>query len=100
MRKLTCHCGAIEIEINLKDGLTNLKRCNCSMCKRKGAILKNINKEDLKIIKGEDKLNSYQFLKNYEYPQIEFNKISKKVNNPTINNKFLIERIKSLFNYC
>ena len=49
MRKLTCHCGAIEIEINLKDGLTNLKRCNCSMCKRKGAILKNINKEDLKI---------------------------------------------------
>ena len=21
MRKLTCHCGAIEIEINLKDGL-------------------------------------------------------------------------------
>ena len=25
MRKLTCHCGAIEIEINLKDGLTNLK---------------------------------------------------------------------------
>ena len=61
MRKLTCHCGAIEIEINLKDGLTNLKRCNCSMCKRKGAILKNINKEDLKIVKGEDKLNSYQF---------------------------------------
>ena len=52
MRKLTCHCGAIEIEINLKDGLTNLKRCNCSMCKRKGVILKNINKEDLKIIKG------------------------------------------------
>ena len=26
-----------------------------------GIKLKNINKEDLKIIKGEDKLNSYQF---------------------------------------
>ena len=59
--KLNCHCGAVEIEVNLKDGLTNLKRCNCSMCKRKGAIIKNINKEDLKIIKGEDKLNVYQF---------------------------------------
>ena len=61
MKKLICHCGAVEIEVNLKDGLTNLKRCNCSMCKRKGAIIKNINKEDLKIIKGEDKLNVYQF---------------------------------------
>ena len=61
MKKLTCHCGAVEIQVNLKDGLTNLKRCNCSMCKRKGAILKNVSKEDLKIIKGEDKLNVYQF---------------------------------------
>ena len=25
MKKLTCHCGQIEIEVNLRDGLTNLK---------------------------------------------------------------------------
>ena len=42
-----------------KDGLTNLKDA-IVRCKRKGAF-KNINKKDLKIIKGKDKLNSYQF---------------------------------------
>ena len=31
------------------------------MCKRKGTIVATINKEDLKIIKGEDKIKTYQF---------------------------------------
>ena len=61
MKKLICHCGAVEIEVNLKDGLTNLKRCNCSMCKRKGAIMSMVKNEDFKIVKGEDKLKLYQF---------------------------------------
>ena len=38
------------------------------------------------------KTECYQFLKKYEYPEIEFHKISKHVNNPTNNNKSLIER--------
>ena len=59
--KLNCHCGAVEIEVNLKDGLTNLKRCNCSMCKRKGTMVATIDKKDLKIVKGEDKIKIYQF---------------------------------------
>ena len=35
MKKLTCHCGAVEIQVNLNDDIDKLKRCNCSMCKRK-----------------------------------------------------------------
>ena len=59
VKKLSCHCGSVEIEVHLKDGLTYLKRCNCSMCKRKGAIIKNVNKEDLKILEEKiDKLQS------------------------------------------
>ena len=61
MKKLVCHCGAVEAEINASQELEKIMRCNCSMCKRKGVILKNINKKDLKIIKGKDKLNVYQF---------------------------------------
>ena len=38
------------------------------------------------------KTESYQFLKKYESPEIEFHKISKNVNNPTNNNKSLIQR--------
>ena len=34
---------------------------NCSMCKRKGAMVTTVNKEDLKIVKGENKIKTYQF---------------------------------------
>ena len=61
MRKLTCHCGEIEIEINIKKNFEDLYRCNCSMCIRKGAITAIVNKEDLKVVKGMDKLKCYQF---------------------------------------
>ena len=61
MKTLTCHCGAIEIEVNLQEEIDKLMRCNCSMCKRKGTMVTTINKEDLKIVKGEDKIKIYQF---------------------------------------
>ena len=61
MKTLTCHCGAVKIQVNLKKEIDKLMRCNCSMCKRKGAMVTTINKEDLKIVKGEDKIKIYQF---------------------------------------
>jgi hypothetical protein len=61
MKKLTCHCGEVEIQINLRDNIDKLMRCNCSMCKRKGTMVTTINKEDLKIIKGKDMIKTYQF---------------------------------------
>ena len=61
MKKLTCHCGAIEAEIKVSDKLEKILRCNCSICKRKGAIMSIVKNEDFKITKGEDKLSFYQF---------------------------------------
>ena len=61
MKTLTCHCGAVEIQVNLKKEIDKLMRCNCSMCKRKGTMVTIIDKKDLKIIKGEDKIKIYQF---------------------------------------
>ena len=61
MRKLKCHCGEVEAEINVLDNLEKVLKCNCSICKRKGAIMSMINNEDFKIVKGEDKLKLYQF---------------------------------------
>ncbi len=61
MKKLKCHCGAVVAEVNLEKKIDKLMRCNCSMCKRKGTIYKIIKKEDLKIIKGETKIKTYQF---------------------------------------
>ena len=61
MKKLNCHCRAVEAEINISDKLEKALRCNCSICKRKGSIMSMVKNEDFKIIKGEDKLKLYQF---------------------------------------
>ena len=60
MRKLKCHCGLIEAEINI-DNLNKILRCNCSLCKRKGSIMSMVKNEDFKVVKGEENLRLYQF---------------------------------------
>ena len=55
MKKLTCHCGEVEMEIKLSEGgFEKLIRCNCSLCKRKGYIMTMIGPDDLKIIKEKE----------------------------------------------
>ena len=49
MKKLTCHCGAIEIKIKLNEKSNDYYRCNCSICKRKGSITTIVDKKDLEI---------------------------------------------------
>ena len=61
MKKLSCHCGAVQAEINIKGDLEKIIRCNCSICKKKGAIMSIVNNEGFKIIRGLDKLKLYQF---------------------------------------
>ena len=61
MLKLKCHCGEIEAEINTSSNLSKIMRCNCSICKRKGAVMSMVKNEDFKIIKGASKLKLYQY---------------------------------------
>ena len=61
MIKLRCHCGQVEAEINIHTDPEKYIRCNCSICKRKGAVMSMVKNEDFKITKGQDKLNLYQF---------------------------------------
>ena len=61
MKKLRCHCGLIEAEIGLSGTIEKFLKCNCSICKRKGAVMSMVKNEDFKITKGKDKLRIYQF---------------------------------------
>jgi hypothetical protein len=61
MKKLTCHCKQVEAEINIIGNLEKVLKCNCSICKRKGAIMSMVKNEDFKITKGYKKLKLYQF---------------------------------------
>ncbi len=60
MKKLKCHCGKIEAEINIEN-FEKIIRCNCSLCKRKGALMAMVKNQDFKITKGLDMLKIYQF---------------------------------------
>jgi hypothetical protein len=59
--KGTCHCGAVEFEVALPNGLEDLRRCNCSLCRRKGAIMASVSVEGLRVTRGEDMLTLYQW---------------------------------------
>lgn len=59
--KSTCHCGAVELELLMPNGIENPRRCDCSMCSRRGAIMASVELANLKVVKGEDKLALYQF---------------------------------------
>ena len=62
MKKLTCHCGGVEAEVNVPDeGFKKIMRCNCSLCKRKGYIIGFVGQDDLKILKGKNLLKLYQY---------------------------------------
>lgn len=57
----SCHCGAVQIELSLPNGLEKPRRCTCSMCRMRGAIAVSVPLEGLRITKGADKLTLYQF---------------------------------------
>jgi hypothetical protein len=59
--RASCHCGAVVLELDLPDGVVDPRRCNCSMCRRKGAIVAAVPLAGLKVIKGADALRVYQF---------------------------------------
>ena len=61
MKKLKCHCGEVEAEIYIEGDLAKIIKCNCSICKRRNAVMSMVKNEDFKIVKGEDKLKLYQF---------------------------------------
>jgi len=59
--KASCHCGSVQFELTLPDGLDDPRRCDCSMCRKRGAIVASIALDGIKITKGQDILSLYQF---------------------------------------
>ena len=59
--RLTCHCGAVELLLDLPDGIVDPRQCDCSMCRRKGAIVASVPLDAISIVKGQDILRLYQF---------------------------------------
>ena len=59
--KITCHCGAVELEAHLAEPLEDARRCDCSFCKRRGTPTVTVKVGDLEIVKGAENLTLYSF---------------------------------------
>ncbi|KIO35146.1 GFA family protein [Shewanella sp. cp20] len=61
VHKATCHCGAVELALSLPSGIEKPRRCDCSICRRKGAIVISVALDRLRVVKGQEQLKLYQF---------------------------------------
>ncbi|MDA9639881.1 GFA family protein [SAR116 cluster bacterium] len=57
IQKGACYCGKVVFEIHAE--IQDFRRCNCSICRRKGAIMCTAHKDEFKLISGEDNLSLY-----------------------------------------
>ena len=55
----SCHCGGVKFQIETT--IDQTARCNCTLCKRKGAVVHFVPAERFQILEGEDLLTLYQW---------------------------------------
>ena len=55
----SCHCGAIAFEI--ETDFPELTTCNCSICRRKNALMVKVHESRFRLLRGEGALRLYQF---------------------------------------
>lgn len=56
-----CHCGTVRFHVRLTNGLHTARRCTCSYCRMRGAVVVTANIGDIEILEGEEALTLYQF---------------------------------------
>jgi len=54
-----CHCQKVQFEI--QSTLEPSARCNCSLCRRRSAVMTRVPADRFRLLSGEDFLSLYQF---------------------------------------
>jgi hypothetical protein len=55
----SCHCGAVKFEI--ETDFPELTTCDCSICRRKNALMVKVHESRFKLLAGEDAIAEYRF---------------------------------------
>jgi hypothetical protein len=55
----SCHCGAVQFEVDTD--FPELTMCDCSICKRKNALMVKVHESKFRLLAGQDALTEYQF---------------------------------------
>lgn len=56
-----CHCGAVRFEASLSDSFNTIRRCTCSYCRMRGAVVVSAAMGGIRFFQGENALTSYRF---------------------------------------
>jgi hypothetical protein len=59
--RASCHCGAVVLRLHLPDGIVDPRRCDCSICRRKGAIVASVPLDGIEVVQGQEHLRVYEF---------------------------------------
>ena len=54
-----CHCGAVRFSI--ETDFPELTTCDCSICKRKNALMVKVHESKFELLAGKDDLTEYRF---------------------------------------
>lgn len=55
----SCHCGAVRFEIDTD--FPELTRCDCSICRRRNALMVRVHESAFRLHAGAEALTEYQF---------------------------------------
>ncbi|AVX04740.1 GFA family protein [Maritalea myrionectae] len=55
----SCHCGEIQFEIDSE--LKSALKCDCSLCRKKNALMVGVHESQFRLISGADSLATYQW---------------------------------------
>lgn len=55
----SCHCGAVRFEIEAD--IADIYTCDCSLCRKKNALMTSVHEGKFTLLAGEEKLSLYQW---------------------------------------
>ena len=55
----SCHCGSIRFEVDTD--FPELTTCDCSICRRKNALMVKVHETAFRLLAGGETLRTYQF---------------------------------------
>jgi hypothetical protein len=56
-----CHCGTVRLRVRLAEGLDSARRCDCSLCRMRGAVAVTAGPDGVEVLEGVEALTEYRF---------------------------------------
>jgi hypothetical protein len=55
----SCHCGRVRFEVTAN--IDQVRACDCSVCRRRGALNFRVSKENMRVLTGWESLTVYEW---------------------------------------